>query len=627
MPPASCAAKAGTPADDCLVCRSRPGGLTQVPPSVLVHAGGGSLVPGSLAERQALLACRRAARAALQQLARCPGHLPTGCTRLPMDEASAALEAAVAAAEVLERSTGPNAGLDSTLTLRTGRVEADAAVMCGRAGDFGGLAACPGILRPVRLALAVLQRSRAGSGSGLDPGGRVLPCLLSGEGGWTLGRELDASKYPCSEEPLVVDRPTYAEALVSGALVTEKRAAQRIRLLDVYARNAKRARLSPAAHPGNAHAEVPASGREPAPSDSPASVPPGGDTIGVCVIDGAGRVACATSSGGIWLKEEGRVGSVRVVGPCRGWPVGVGLLASASPLTAIAHHVEPPAGGRTLCQRLSQGVRTVRPQAHAPGGGLYHRPRGADHSHAAGPRNGRCRLPSGRSPDRGPGPGISPYLPRCSAAFEPPCPGWGLHRDDCQPRRLLSGHWLGPLHRHATGGFRPPGMGSRRRSVAGRSNSGPHIQAPGPSECGPRPHHRRSALPRRAGGRCPPRAKLVRGNKRKEVRPLGGTTAHAECSNHGGRWRERQGHSHIFTNTYGYVGGWAGRQAGRAGAYMCACVRRPMAVPRGVRRLVGTLKGGVGGVPVHGPLCRRAKVTCRPMASGMNAHAHICIYK
>jgi isoaspartyl peptidase/L-asparaginase-like protein (Ntn-hydrolase superfamily) len=141
-------------------------------PVLAVHGGAGRLPTDAGYRDTAAAALRRALEAGLAQL-----RSRTG-----------ALEAAVAAAEVLEDCPVMNAGRGSVLTC-DGGVEMDAAVMDGAGRRAGGVAGVRALAHPVRAALCVLRDGRhvllAGDGAerfarergcaAAEPEGHVTP--------------------------------------------------------------------------------------------------------------------------------------------------------------------------------------------------------------------------------------------------------------------------------------------------------------------------------------------------------------------------------------------------------------------------------------------------------------------
>jgi len=165
-----------------------------------------------------------------------------------------ALDAVQAAVRVLEDDPEFNAGVGSVLT-RDATVEVDAAIMDGTGLRLGAVAAVPELRRPVDLARAVL-----------DDGEHVL---LAGSAAWLFARE--RGFWPAAP----------------GEMVTER---ARRRHAEEQARRA--------------------GGPPPAERE--------GGTVGAVAIDGAGRVAAATSTGGINFKRPGRVGDTPLPG-CGTW--------------------------------------------------------------------------------------------------------------------------------------------------------------------------------------------------------------------------------------------------------------------------------------------------------------------
>jgi beta-aspartyl-peptidase (threonine type) len=219
-------------------------------PAVLCHGGAGRIGP----ERHAAVvaAVRRAAEVGRDRLA----------------AGAAALDVVVAVVRVLEDDPELNAGTGSALT-RDGTVEVDAAVMDGATRRIGAVAAVPDLADPIRLARAVL-----------DDGEHVL---LAGPAAWRFARERGFEPAP------------------AGALITAR---ARERWHDAHAR---RAQPAPDGSPGLAVIG----------KDAPASSPPverDGGTVGAVAIDRDGRLAAATSTGGITYKRSGRVGDSPVPG-------------------------------------------------------------------------------------------------------------------------------------------------------------------------------------------------------------------------------------------------------------------------------------------------------------------------
>ncbi|HET7505925.1 MAG TPA: isoaspartyl peptidase/L-asparaginase [Kofleriaceae bacterium] len=169
-----------------------------------------------------------------------------------------ALDAVVAAVQVLEDDPEFNAGTGAALT-RDGTVETDAAVMDGALRRVGAVAAVPDLANPVVLARAVL-----------DAGEHVL---LAGPAAWRFAHE----RGICPAPP--------------GTLITD-RARQRLE----EARASERRRVEAAPELGVRVAE-----RE-------------GGTVGAVARDRRGRLAAATSTGGIVHKRAGRVGDSPIPG-------------------------------------------------------------------------------------------------------------------------------------------------------------------------------------------------------------------------------------------------------------------------------------------------------------------------
>ena len=170
-----------------------------------------------------------------------------------------AIDACVAAVRLMEASGAFNAGAGAGLTV-DGLVEVDAAVMRGRDASIGAVAAVPGIANPVEIAELVRTNSPN--------------CLLAGPGVISFANEHNLALVRCEPAPEKLekyrrmiandndDRPLSAEDLTRF---------------------------------GGTHDE--------------------GDTVGAMALDRNGEMACAVSTGGLWLKVPGRVGDTPLPGP------------------------------------------------------------------------------------------------------------------------------------------------------------------------------------------------------------------------------------------------------------------------------------------------------------------------
>ena len=271
---------------------------------IAVHAGAGYLHPSKHAAICSVL--QASCNAALKQ-------------------AGSVEEAAAIAISVLESSPLTNAGVGSCLT-EDGRVECEASIVFGN-GAFGSVGAVCGVDHPIQVAYQLaFERDQHGLIKELS---RVRPISLVGDGAYqfaetrALGvvpREqlgdhhvTDATRATWKRYKQLIDKQSNnkrsAGASEAGAGAGsghgDDRQAEGEEFVD--GQPAKRSRSQTSASPPSA---APGQVLEPQ-GDSPSSTP---DTVGVVVCDGAGRVCAASSSGGIWMKHRGRLGSSSMPG-------------------------------------------------------------------------------------------------------------------------------------------------------------------------------------------------------------------------------------------------------------------------------------------------------------------------
>ena len=236
--------------------------------AILVHAGAGNISHRAEASRIAAVeAALCAARAALHD---------------------GALAACIAAVASMEDNAVCNAGFGSNLT-EDGQVECDASVMDGASPSYGACGATPNVRNPVRLAARLLERQLGPR----RPLGRVHPMLLVGAG---------ARRWASAEGLATDDRP--------DALVSEKaRQSWRKMVADLREEEAAEAEAEAAA----AQRAAKRRRRDGAPDSANNVTNDTNDTVGAVVCLGT-HVASAVSSGGVWLKDSGRVGSAAAFG-------------------------------------------------------------------------------------------------------------------------------------------------------------------------------------------------------------------------------------------------------------------------------------------------------------------------
>jgi L-asparaginase / beta-aspartyl-peptidase len=209
-----------------------------------------------------------------------------------------ALDAVVAAVRVLEDDPEFNAGTGSALS-RDGTVETDAAVMDGDTQRAGAVAAVPDLANPVVLARAVL-----------DAGEHVI---LAGPAAWRFAAELGITAAP------------------AGSLITDR----------------ARERLAEAIAEHRARSATGAGGKRE------------GGTVGAVARDASGRLAAATSTGGVPHKRAGRIGDSPI--PGAGTWADRAIAVSA---TGDGEAVLRVALARTIAAHAAAG-RTVREAAIA----------------------------------------------------------------------------------------------------------------------------------------------------------------------------------------------------------------------------------------------------------------------
>jgi len=180
-----------------------------------------------------------------------------------LKDGAGALDAAVAATRYMEDIGQFNAGLGACLNM-DGGIEMDAAVMDGTDRGFGAVAGVRGVANPVVLARHVMEQTQH--------------CVLGGEGAADFARSLALpfrENFP-SQQRREEWRRKKQKLEAEGGLEAGGLAALGGVLGDSLA--------------------------EPAPVDDVA------DTVGACALDAAGHLASAVSTGGLWLKQAGRIG-------------------------------------------------------------------------------------------------------------------------------------------------------------------------------------------------------------------------------------------------------------------------------------------------------------------------------
>ena len=240
---------------------------------IALHAGAGFLHPSKHGEIQALL--QSAINAALQH-------------------GSSIDEAVVIALSVLESSPLTNAALGSCLT-EDGRVECEASIVMGN-GAMGSVGAATGVDHAIQVAHR-LAKERNDDGL-IKELGRVRPINLVGEGVYRYAQQRGLAVAPRDQ--------------LDGHHTTPQTKAIWAHYKDMIDRNTtKRKQRGDQERSGPWTGEpVTDEGLEPQ-GGSPSSTP---DTVGAIACDYMGRVCAGTSSGGIWMKPAGRLGSSAVPG-------------------------------------------------------------------------------------------------------------------------------------------------------------------------------------------------------------------------------------------------------------------------------------------------------------------------
>lgn len=203
---------------------------------------------------------------------------------------ASAVEAVCLAVALLEDAPVFNAGTGSALNA-DGDAEMDAAVMAGDDARFGAVCALRRVRNPVQVARAVMERTPH--------------CVLAAEGALRFAREQGFRDH----DP-----------------VTE----------------ARRSELARAAAGERPRGEVEPRSR---------TVPPAThDTVGAVALDRRGRLAAATSTGGITMKRPGRVGDSPLP--------GAGTYATpvaASSATGLGESILRRLSTRTICDLVAAG--------------------------------------------------------------------------------------------------------------------------------------------------------------------------------------------------------------------------------------------------------------------------------
>ncbi|XP_022183724.1 threonine aspartase 1 [Myzus persicae] len=174
-----------------------------------------------------------------------------------------ALDAVAVATMVLEDSPLTNAGYGSNLTWN-GAVECDASIIDGSNMHYGGVGAVSGIKNPIALAKLICENQNLKMSFG-----RIPPCLLVG---------LGAHEYAIANNIIAVD---------PFSLISEKSKKD-----FVHSKYKVMNQKYSNCQVGN----------------------PRLDTVGCVGMDKFGNVAASSSSGGILLKQDGRVGQAALLG-------------------------------------------------------------------------------------------------------------------------------------------------------------------------------------------------------------------------------------------------------------------------------------------------------------------------
>ncbi|XP_067277057.1 isoaspartyl peptidase/L-asparaginase [Pseudorasbora parva] len=171
-----------------------------------------------------------------------------------LQKGGSAMDAVVEAVTIMENNPRFNAGLGSVLNVK-GEVEMDAFVMDGRSLASGAVSAVRRVANPVQLARLVMEKTNH--------------LCLTAEGASKFARSMGVPEVP--EESLITD----------------------------YAKMRWKKNLEPDANP--VECQMGKMG-----------------TVGAVAVDVDGNIACATSTGGMINKMEGRVGDTPCIG-CGGY--------------------------------------------------------------------------------------------------------------------------------------------------------------------------------------------------------------------------------------------------------------------------------------------------------------------
>lgn len=308
---------------------------------------------------------------------------------------ASAISAVQTAITVLENSELTNAGPGSNLTMN-GFVECDATIVDHR-GQSGAVGAARGVLRPIELASVVYTNSRK-----VQSLNRAPPNLIVGESGFWLARE-HGLKTVANEQMISTaaknhwekNRQALAQELglnahedsdEDDASVDEKgedydprlspATIHRTTISFSSGSDVERA-FSPPRNPmafpnvittndetfesSSSSSSTPSSSHHNKSSALSASKDTISDTIGAIAIDSAGNIAAGSSSGGIALRIEGRIGPAALNG------IGTHVIPAApkdpeektiaSVVSGTGEHLMSSLAASTASQRLYYSVR------------------------------------------------------------------------------------------------------------------------------------------------------------------------------------------------------------------------------------------------------------------------------